>query len=146
MRLDVRVLSVSHCAATKPDMDIGAAEITRWHKAKGYFTIGYHYVIRRNGKIENGRPIEQPGAHAQGHNAESIGICMAGGIDENGKPQCNYTAAQWMMMVLMFRMSEYLLYCRDFCFVGWLIKPCLRYPFSGVDESVLYAPRFICGA
>lgn len=76
-------------------MDIGAAEITRWHKAKGYFTIGYHFVIRRNGKIENGRPIEQPGAHAQGHNAESIGICLAGGIDENGKPQCNYTAAQW---------------------------------------------------
>lgn len=86
---------IIHCAATKPSMDIGAAEITRWHRARGFFTIGYHYVIRRNGDIENGRPLEQAGAHAQGHNETSIGICMVGGIDDKGKAQNNFTDAQW---------------------------------------------------
>ena len=76
-------------------MDIGKTEITRWHKARGFFTIGYHYIIRRNGSIETGRPLEQAGAHASGHNAESVGICLVGGIDEKGNPQCNYTPSQW---------------------------------------------------
>ena len=76
-------------------MDIGAAEIERWHRARGFFGIGYHYVIRRNGQLEKGRPLEKVGAHAEGHNANSIGICLVGGIDEKGKPQNNFTDAQW---------------------------------------------------
>lgn len=86
---------IIHCAATKPTMDIGAAEIERWHRARGFFGIGYHYVIRRNGQIEKGRPIEQAGAHAINYNAHSIGICMVGGIDDKGKPENNFTDAQW---------------------------------------------------
>lgn len=86
---------IIHCAATKPDMDIGAAEIERWHRARGFFGIGYHFIIRRNGKLEEGRPIEQAGAHASGHNAHSIGICMVGGINDKGKPENNFTDAQW---------------------------------------------------
>lgn len=86
---------IIHCAATKPTMDIGAKEIEQWHRARGFFGIGYHYVIRRDGTIETGRPLEKAGAHAEGHNADSIGICMAGGIDNKGKPQNNFTDAQW---------------------------------------------------
>lgn len=86
---------IIHCAATKPTMDIGAKEIEQWHRARGFFGIGYHYVIRRDGTIEMGRPLEKAGAHAEGHNADSIGICMAGGIDNKGKPQNNFTDAQW---------------------------------------------------
>lgn len=76
-------------------MDIGAAEIERWHRARGFFGIGYHYVIRRNGQLEKGRPLEKAGAHAEGYNANSIGICLVGGIDDKGKPQNNFTDAQW---------------------------------------------------
>lgn len=86
---------IIHCAATKPNMDIGRTEIDKWHRAKGFFGIGYHYVIRRDGTIEDGRPIEKIGAHAQGHNSDSIGICLVGGIDENGKAECNFTRPQW---------------------------------------------------
>lgn len=86
---------IIHCAATKPNMDIGAKEIDGWHRAKGYFGIGYHYVIRRNGELELGRPLDKAGAHAKDHNATSIGICLVGGIDDNGKPDCNFTAEQW---------------------------------------------------
>ena len=86
---------IIHCAATKPSMDVGVKEITQWHKARGFFTIGYHYVIRRSGTIEQGRDVNQAGAHAVGYNAHSIGICLVGGIDDKGRPQNNFTDKQW---------------------------------------------------
>lgn len=62
---------------------IGAADIKRWHtdeppKGNGWSDIGYHYVIKRNGIVEDGRPIDRAGAHTKGHNADSIGICWVG--------------------------------------------------------------------
>lgn len=57
--------------------------------------VGYHYVIRRNGVVEVGRAESMVGAHVEGWNKESIGICLAGGLDENGKAQNNFTEAQW---------------------------------------------------
>lgn len=89
-------LIVVHCAYTTPGMDIGANEIRRWHiDDRGWSDIGYHYVIRRDGRVEEGRPIRRQGAHARGHNKNSLGICLVGGKDDNGSPDCNYTAAQW---------------------------------------------------
>lgn len=86
---------IIHCAATKPSMDIGFKEIDRWHRERGYFSCGYHYIIRRNGTLETGRPEEKAGAHAAGHNTDSIGICLVGGISEKNRPECNFTEAQW---------------------------------------------------
>ncbi|MFN4278323.1 MAG: N-acetylmuramoyl-L-alanine amidase [Ferrovibrio sp.] len=86
---------VIHCAATKPTMDIGAKEIERWHRERGFFKIGYHFVIRRDGTIETGRALEEAGAHAQGFNHKSIGICLVGGIGMDGKAENNFTAEQW---------------------------------------------------
>ena len=86
---------VIHCAATRPDQDIGARDIDAWHRRRGFVKIGYHYVIRRNGEIETGRAEDEVGAHAQGFNSTSIGICLAGGIDASGKSKDNFTAEQW---------------------------------------------------
>ncbi len=86
---------IIHCAATRPKQAIGARDIDIWHKRRGWRGIGYHYVIRRDGKIEKGRPIGEVGAHATGFNQSSIGICLVGGIDDTGKPESNYTPAQW---------------------------------------------------
>lgn len=86
---------IIHCAATKPSMDIGAKEIDRWHRARGFLSIGYHFVIRRNGTIETGRNLEEIGAHARGYNSTSVGICLVGGISESGKPENNFTQEQW---------------------------------------------------
>jgi N-acetyl-anhydromuramyl-L-alanine amidase AmpD len=59
--------------------DVGAAEIHSWHLQKGWAGIGYHFVIRANGSIERGRPLETIGAHAGPRvNGYSIGICLAG--------------------------------------------------------------------
>jgi N-acetyl-anhydromuramyl-L-alanine amidase AmpD len=88
-------LIVIHCAATPPDADIGREEIHQWHLARGWSGIGYHFVIRRNGDIEIGRDMERVGAHAQGHNSDSLGLCMVGGIDTYGNPEDNFTDAQY---------------------------------------------------
>lgn len=81
---------IIHHADTPANMDIGVEEIRQWHLARGWRDIGYHYVLRRNGSLELGRPIETVGAHAKGHNHDSIGICLVG-----GKPEVNFTRYQW---------------------------------------------------
>ena len=88
---------IIHCAATKPSMDVGVKEIRDWHvNGNGWADIGYHYVIRRDGTLELGRPISKAGAHTTGHNTNSIGICLVGGVKEDGKtPESNFTDAQW---------------------------------------------------
>ena len=86
---------VMHCTATKPDMDIGAATIDEWHKNKGWSGIGYHYVVRRNGNVEDGRPIEKAGAHVKGMNTPSIGVALVGGVASDGKTsEDNFTPEQ----------------------------------------------------
>ena len=96
---------IIHCAATTPTMNIGVKEIDRWHKQRGFFnfasglSIGYHYVIRRDGTVEKGRPDSEAGAHAKGYNAHSLGICLVGGIDANGKPENNFTPEQWGALI-----------------------------------------------
>ena len=69
---------ILHCSASPDYMDIGASTIRQWHKDRGWSDIGYHYVVRRNGEIEKGRPDEKIGAHARGANSKSIGICWVG--------------------------------------------------------------------
>lgn len=86
---------VIHAAATKPSMDIGAADIDKWHRQLGWSRIGYAFVIRRNGKVEEGRGEDEIGAHVKGYNDRSVGICMAGGIDKEGNPEDNFTDEQW---------------------------------------------------
>ena len=72
---------VIHCADTPADMEIGRDEIDQWHRERGWDGIGYHWVIRRNGYLERGRPESKQGAHVRGHNRNSIGVCLVGGKD-----------------------------------------------------------------
>ena len=86
-----------HCAATKPSANIGAADIDRWHRAQGWRCIGYHFVIRRDGTVEEGRDVEVIGAHVEGYNSNSVGICLVGGVSEKDVniPENNFTPAQF---------------------------------------------------
>lgn len=88
---------VVHCSATRAvQRNIGVDDIRQWHLQKGWSDIGYHYVIKRDGTLQTGRKEDQIGAHVEGHNTDSIGICMVGGLnDKTFKPENNYTAAQW---------------------------------------------------
>tara|TARA_X000000950_G_C13786882_1_gene607646 strand:+ start:677 stop:1093 length:417 start_codon:yes stop_codon:yes gene_type:complete len=87
---------VIHCADTKPSMDIGVKEIRNWHtRINGWSDVGYHFVIRRDGSVEEGRDITRIGAHVKGFNNHSIGICWVGGANEETmKPEDNRTEEQ----------------------------------------------------
>jgi len=88
-------LLVVHVSATPPHMDIGVKEIDAMHRARGWSGIGYHFVIRRNGEIEIGRPLNEIGAHVAGYNSRSVGVCMVGGVDRSGRPEDNATPQQY---------------------------------------------------
>lgn len=107
-------LIVVHCSATPSGRPISsgvpgnvtaADVIDSWHKAQGFHRgeaaaktfnpqlrhIGYHFVIEVTGEVFTGRSPDEPGAHAANFNAGSIGICMVGGIEREGR----FTPAQW---------------------------------------------------
>jgi N-acetylmuramoyl-L-alanine amidase len=95
---------IVHCADTPEGRDNTVADITRWHKDRGFATIGYHYVIYRDGSIHEGRPLEQIGAHCVGHNKHSIGICYIGGCASDGKtPKDTRTPEQKEALLALLR-------------------------------------------
>lgn len=83
---------VIHCAATPNGKPYSIASLDVAHMARGFkrdsqarrnfnpelMSIGYHFVIETDGNIKTGRGLEEIGAHVQGSNAKSIGICMVG--------------------------------------------------------------------
>lgn len=108
---------VVHCAATPNGRVIGgrqpgqagwrsaSSHIDEWHRVRGFRRapawvarhnpllkhIGYHYVIDVDGRLWLGRHLAEAGAHAAGHNARSVGVCLVGGLEDEGR----YTAEQW---------------------------------------------------
>ena len=92
-------LIIIHCSAVRPDQTSSAAQIDTWHRRRGWkLGIGYHYVVRRDGRIERGRPDYMVGAHCLNHNAHSIGVCYEGGLDIRGQPADTRTKAQKMAL------------------------------------------------
>lgn len=86
---------IVHCTATPEGRDYTVADIRQMHKAQGWVDIGYHYLIYRDGSIHEGRNVDMVGAHCQGHNAQSIGVCYVGGVARDGKtPKDTRTQAQ----------------------------------------------------
>lgn len=83
-----------HCSATPPTMDIGVETIRHWHLAQGWLDVGYHFIIKRDGTVEEGRPQGVVGSHVQGWNKVSVGICLIGGVDAKQKYEANFTPAQ----------------------------------------------------
>ncbi|WP_448955702.1 N-acetylmuramoyl-L-alanine amidase [Labrys neptuniae] len=94
---------VVHCTATPEGKDFTAADIDRMHRQRGFTMIGYHYIIRLDGRVEPGRPENAVGAHVEGHNANSVGISYIGGVDAKGKAKDTRTAAQKSAMVRLLK-------------------------------------------
>lgn len=93
---------VVHCSATKPSADWTIADVRRSHLQRGFIDVGYHFFIRRDGTIEEGRPLNRQGAHVERYNHLSVGVCLSGGLHQTEKdkrgnpvPEDNYTPEQW---------------------------------------------------
>ena len=69
---------ILHCSDSPQGRGDGAKEIHRWHKMRGWDGIGYNYVIKEDGTIENGRPEYWIPAGAKGYNKDTLHICLIG--------------------------------------------------------------------
>lgn len=72
---------VVHCSDTPDDAPLTARDIHAMHLGFGWHGVGYHKVINRDGRIEQGRPDYWVGAHVYGHNEISLGVCLIGRTD-----------------------------------------------------------------
>lgn len=85
---------IVHCSDSPDSLDIGVKEIRAWHtapvpKGRGWREIGYHYVVRltgavENGRFENGDPFlvaSEVGAHVAGHNRGTLAVCRVGRLE-----------------------------------------------------------------
>ena len=76
--------------------DTTAAAIRKFHvQTNGWRDIGYHFLVRKDGAVETGRPLAQAGAHTQGAN-DTIGVCVAG--DGDSEP---WTYRQWVSVLAL---------------------------------------------
>ena len=91
---NVKYIAV-HCAATPPNQDLGVTDIDRMHRLRGFIKVGYHFVIKRDGTVQKGRELSEVGAHVEGFNSQSVGVCLIGGVDAKLKPEANFTEAQF---------------------------------------------------
>ena len=96
-------LIVLHCSATRETMEYTPEQLERDHKARGFFSAGYNYYIRRSGEVVPMRPPEQIPAHVRGYNAFSLGICYEGGLDMAGRPKDTRTLAQRASLLGLLR-------------------------------------------
>lgn len=72
---------VIHHTGNPIDDDLPASEIHASHQAQGWSGIGYHYIVRKDGSVEEGRPHWTVGAHAYGENSHTIGIHICGNFE-----------------------------------------------------------------
>lgn len=84
---------VIHHTGIDGNRPISASDIHQMHLKNGWSGIGYHLFIRKDGTVETGRPLQDVGAHAYGHNQTTVGICLAGNFDIESPTEKQVTAA-----------------------------------------------------
>ena len=95
---------IVHCSSTPEGRDYTVDKLTEWHRQQGFKTIGYNYVIYRDGTCHIGRPLSMTGAHCKGHNTHSVGICYIGGMSEDGEtPKDTRTPEQQVALAHLLR-------------------------------------------
>ena len=79
-----------------------ARQVDEWHKSNGWAGIGYHFFVRKDGSIYEGRPLWALGAHVQGKNNVSVGICAEGDYHNHDKimPQAQKSAIKQLIAYL----------------------------------------------
>lgn len=98
-RSKITAVVLHHAEASRASVE----DINRWHLERGWTGIGYHYYIRKDGKVYRGRPEWALGAHAQGANDYSIGICCEGGYMTETMPAAQLASLKALIRDIMQR-------------------------------------------
>lgn len=77
-----------------------AEDIHRWHLSNGWSGAGYHFLVRKDGKVYRLRPEDKVGAHAYGSNYNSLGICFEGDYMEEDMSAEQIKAGQELVTYL----------------------------------------------
>ena len=91
-----RRIILHHAEATS----CSAADIHRWHKEYGWAGAGYHFLVRKDGKVYRLRPEWAVGAHASGSNSDSLGICFEGAFNAEYMGQAQIQAGRELVAYL----------------------------------------------
>ena len=58
---------VIHHTGNPADDDLSAEDIHQSHLSQGWAGIGYHFVVRKDGSVERGRPLECIGSNSRAY-------------------------------------------------------------------------------
>lgn len=91
---------VVHHIGTANNDDVSAETVHQWHLNNGWSGIGYHFLIRKDGTIEEGRPLGTVGAHVYGENRHTVGINLVGNFESAVPTEAQKTAAAHLIASL----------------------------------------------
>lgn len=100
-RLELTHIILHHTAAEEKD----TAQIRRYHQSKGWRDIGYDYVIERDGKTVEGRPLSIVGAHAgvSFYNQHGIGVAVIGNLSKRDMYPSQFNALVELLVLLVVK-------------------------------------------
>ena len=84
---------VSH-SYTTPSADVTLESLDLLHRQRGFLSFQHHYLINRNGNIEQGRDKDTHGCASGYFNDCSVFIVLSGGLDLDGSSENNFTTEQ----------------------------------------------------
>jgi N-acetyl-anhydromuramyl-L-alanine amidase AmpD len=96
-RKETKFIILHHAMANK----CGPEDIHRWHLANGWLGAGYHFLVRKDGKVYELRPLTAEGAHAVGYNEIAIGICFEGNFDVETMPEVQFKAGVELLQYIL---------------------------------------------
>lgn len=110
-----------------------AEDIHRWHLNNGWSGAGYHFLVRKDGKIYRLRPEDKVGAHAYGSNYNSLGVCFEGNFIEEDMPAEQIKAGQELVAYLKNKYNITTVQAhRDVCATSC---PGNKFPFDEIAKS-----------
>lgn len=99
LRDSYQTLVVHHSAFYKASGRATLLEVQRLHRwDRGWADVGYHFMLDGDGAIYAGRDLAVRGAHTQGRNTSSAGVCLLGDFRYRAP-----SPAQWDALIALGR-------------------------------------------
>ncbi len=82
--------------------DVSVKTIRQWHLDRGFSDCGYHWIVRKSGRLEQGRPMNKQGAHVKNQNFRNLGICVTGNFQKYPPAEVQYLSLRKLLDFLCF--------------------------------------------